>query len=338
MKPALELSSQFQKYFDEPIKGIEDLEHAGNNRIYRVSLDSGERILKVYSKEQHDGWNRGRTEFSTLTKLTNLGFNDVPRPYSFDEGVQIGVYSFERGSPLQSSELNETHIIEMSNFLARMHKIPPKIVETFPLERTRCLSGDEYFDLLFRRWSVIEKDFTDKFIGNEAREFFYNTLHQSMIRLEDGFELGEKNWGGKLDIEEQKVNPGDFGPHNILFDSEKNKYTFHDFEFAGRDDPAKQLLDFLHHARTSELSRDLKYKFIYNYFRKNPENAESVMERMKTFDKVIGMNWVLIYLNVLSETYQNHLTFGTGNKLEDIVKLRFGKAIEKSKHLSYFND
>ena len=46
-----------------------------------------------------------------------------------------------------------------------------------------------------------------------------------------------------LSVEQSCLSPSDFGFHNALIDGAR-KLTFLDFEYAGRDDPAKLVSDF----------------------------------------------------------------------------------------------
>ncbi|HRD75978.1 MAG TPA: aminoglycoside phosphotransferase family protein, partial [Hyphomicrobiaceae bacterium] len=61
-------------------------------------------------------------------------------------------------------------------------------------------------------------------------------------RIEQGAVRASLDLARPLDHHEQCLSPSDFGFHNALSDA--GRVTFIDFEYAGRDDPAKLASDF----------------------------------------------------------------------------------------------
>ena len=109
-----------------------------------------------------------------------------------------------------------------------------------------------------------------------------------------------------------------------------------DFEFCGRDDPAKQILDFLHHDKTKDINRELKKLFIRQYKEKT-SHPDSFEKRLYLLDPLIGMNWILIYLNPLSKTYQEHMKFAGFEDIDKVIEERIDKAEKKLNNMSFFN-
>ncbi len=319
----------FRQYFKGEVKKTERLVHRGNNILYRIESDEGVYLLKKYSPLQKDGWNRGKNEFLAISILSAEKF-PVPYPFEFHEDSQIGIYSFERGKSLLPSEVNDYDMKKMAGFLSRLHQLDSRIKIKFNPERTRCFSIRDYIELLYSRYKNLLLDFSG---SEENKQFLRNDFHKKMKDLVQGVISKSKDLDKKLTLEQQVVTPGDFGFHNALVYS--GHYTFLDFEYCGRDDPIKQILDFLHHDKTKEISKELKEVFLKHYTT-NFSMSQEVEERMHLVDPLIGLNWTLIYLNVLSRTYQEHLKF-SGHDVEKVITERVGKAKEKINNLTFLD-
>ena len=56
--------------------------------------------------------------------------------------------------------------------------------------------------------------------------------------------------------------------------------------------------------------------------------SDSFDKRIEMVDELVGMAWVLIYLNVLSSDYMEHLKFAHGD-VGNIIEERLNKAEKK---------
>lgn len=326
--------NNFQKYFSDGIIGIQNLGHKGNNQLFKVSTTYQEYLLKRYSTHQKDNWDRGKTEFRAISNFWEKGLR-VPKPIAFYEEDHVGIYSFEQGRVLKPEEVREKDIKQAAIFLGKLHTLGTNDKKTFPLERTACLNIYDYISLLDSRLATIRGDFAG---DNEARSFLDNQICPEIDTLKDQLSKQTQiSLDRKLSLEAQVITPGDFGFHNILVSPQT--YTFVDFEFCGRDDPVKQILDFLHHDKTKSFDKALKQRFLEQY-RKEIPSSEDFERRLKLVDPLIGMNWVLIYLNPLSRKYQEHMRFAQGpdTNISEIIKERLAKAKKKLEKLSFFDE
>jgi len=98
----------------------------------------------------------------------------------------------------------------------------------------------------------------------------------------------------ELQPEELCVSPSDFGFHNAILT--KNGVVFFDFEFAGWDDPAKTILDFILQPRVpsyqepSPLRMSIQEKKLTSAFDR----------RYEALKPILKLKWVCIILSVLS--------------------------------------
>ncbi|MFH1358693.1 MAG: aminoglycoside phosphotransferase family protein [archaeon] len=326
------METNFQKHFKEKVLEVRRLDHKGNNILFKIITPNQNFLLKKYSTIQDDNWNRGKTEFFAINYLWNKGFREIPKPFNFNEQDNLGIYSFEDGRILDQSEIKDKDILAAASFLAKIHNLDIKDKNNFKCERTKCLEFFDYIKLIENRYEKITSDFVG---GETVKNFLNKEVYPKIKELKEYFlKSSEKFNTCELPLAQQVVTPGDFGFHNILIDSDK--YVFIDFEFCGRDDPAKQILDFLHHDKTKLLNKELKDLFLKRYHNHTSWD-DCFKDRLIVLDPLIGMNWLLIYLNPFSKNYLNHLRFSQKNlDVDALFNERLEKAKVKLKNLSFF--
>lgn len=320
-----------QRYFDEKITSFERINHVGNNILYKVALPSGNKLLKKYSKFHAQNWPRGEREFKSLKYLWEMGFREIPKPFGFYPKDNIGIYSFEDGRILKQEEVGEREILALSDFIVKLHSLDAR---GFPIASTAVLCPDDYAKDLEIRIKNLEEQSNHEKVNAENKRFLYKDIAPFVKKLVVDFrkKYSKEELSKELPLDQQRLNLGDFGIHNVLIS--ENKYVFLDFEYFGREDPVKELLGFLHHDKHLKISNDLKKKFVENYLRKTNAPA-SLEERMYAADPMKGATFLLVYLNVLKSKYLEQLR-GQGADIESVVQERIAKAKYKLENISFF--
>jgi Ser/Thr protein kinase RdoA (MazF antagonist) len=118
---------------------IATLATGGNNRLFRLTSPTGERLLaKFYVRDERDRLGR---EYGALTFLRARGFDQVPQPYLRDDTLGCGVYSFENGAPLAPSAVSTVEAAALGRFAAALHRVrPDEDGAEFPLAVTAAFS------------------------------------------------------------------------------------------------------------------------------------------------------------------------------------------------------
>lgn len=331
--------NNFQKYFEDKILNIGKLEHKGNNQLFKISLDNKKVfLLKNYSKIHMSNWERGKTEFKALSNLWNLGFREIPQPISFDKNENIGIYSYEKGKILGQEEITKEDIDKSVDFLVKLHNLDNKNKKRFSPASSACLRLKDYLDVIDMRISKIINYKPEDDAGRKARNFLDEKVIPRIEELKKDFFSKTKGVDieEEIPINEQVLTPADFGFHNILvnLNGGKKEYKFLDFEYFGRDDPARQILDFIHHVKSVNLSLELKNYFIDSYMEKR-NLSEEFVKRLRLIDPLIGMTWVLIRLNVLSKEQLEHIKFAQGST-KGVIEERLVGAEKKLNKLKFF--
>ncbi len=328
----MRLEEEFQKYFSGRITKVDNLNHCGNNKLFSVTLPDGKYLLKLYSHRHMDCWNRGESEFKALSFLNKKGFEEVPKAISFWMEDNAAVYSYAAGRNLDPFEIMPEYAIKAADFLARLHSLSSEDKKLFGPASSACLSLENYIEVIDRRLAFVSNPEAD----STATGFLEKKVKPRINELRDEFRRKTSGIDTKktLPIEKQVLTPADFGFHNILVSSQG--YTFIDFEYFGRDDPARQILDFIHHDKSKGMGRNLKNIF-WEAYTKNAKTDSEFMERIYLADPLVGMAWVLIFLNVLSKEYLEHLRFSREeSRIPEIIKNRIKLAEVKLTQLRYF--
>lgn len=315
----------FQKYFQSKILNVKKLCSKGNNQLFVITLNDKKYLLKKYSGIHMDNWKRGETEFKALNYLWGKNFREIPQPINFYEQKNIAIYSFEEGKILEPKKIKEKNILKAVDFLLKVHSLEDKSV--FGLASSACLCLQDYIDVIDRRFEIIKKYKPSGPKGGEIKEFLDKCVIPKISKLKKDFynKSQNLNLNKELSLTHQVLTPADFGFHNILV-NKNGEPKYLDFEYFGRDDPARQILDFMHHAQSQDIKKELKILFFDEY--KSKSNNYELEERVNLLDPLIRMTWVLIYLNVLSKNYIEHVKFAHGN-IGNIIEERFHKAEKK---------
>ena len=326
-----QMPSDFQKYFCEKVLNVVKLIHQGNNQLYKIHLPSGEYLAKRYSRKHPDNWQRGKAEFGAISYLWEKGFREIPQPLFFDEEDNTGVYSFERGCIIKPENVKEKDIDRCVNFLVKVHNLGNEDKRVFGPASSACLCLQDYVKMNEKRIKWITNFLAEGKRGEIGRNFLETNVYPKMDKLKIKLcdKCNEEDRLKILSLEEQVLTPVDFGFHNIL--KNDDKYVFLDFEYFGRDDPVRQILEFVHHGKMKNMKQEMRDLFVKKY--KSKTNQKDFEKRRILADPFVRMTWALINLHVLSPFYRNHLKFSHGDKGEKYFEDMIDKNLEEAKKI-----
>jgi thiamine kinase-like enzyme len=330
------LTNWLEKSFQSSLSSFQLLTSSGNNRIYKVKLKDGRNYaVKQYLNLKEDSRPRLQAEFGHLNALWKLDFQNIPKPI-LTEG-NWAVYSLVEGAFVKSVELAEMD--EVLSFLSRLSDVSSKLREfsILPGSDSRSCLGD-YIDQIERRYnrlvqgantSGLEKEINDfleqKFLPH--KEFIFRKFYDSIESL---------GWDLQIPFteEQQMFSPSDLGFHNILASStDKGKLVFLDFEYSGWDDPAKLLADFFHHVGQN-ITWEHKWHLLERFAVHRTQDPD-FLRRWDIVIDMIGLEWVLIVLNVIDPKEMKRKRFANPNlDPVDLIKTRVSKANQMINEMS----
>ena len=98
----------------------------------------------------------------------------------------------------------------------------------------------------------------------------------------------------KMDDNQLRLSPVDFGPHNMIFKTD-GTIIFIDFEYFGWDDPIKIVSNFVFHEGSIGLSRENKEYFLEQYKKKSSLSTNEI-DRLDIALKLSEIDWISILL------------------------------------------
>ena len=213
-----------------------------NNRVFRAG-DSC--VLKLYHWDTRDTRDRLGAEWHFLSYAWARGVRNIPRPLARDEGAHAGLYSLLPGHAVAASSIAAAHVDAALAFVLAVNAAPRDPNALDPGSEA-CFSLREHIATIDRRvarLAAIEPDLPNR---TNVETFIAASLHPTWSRVRSTLVDAAHHLGvdldDRLDAARACVSPSDFGFHNALIDGEQ--IGFIDFEYAGRDDPAKLVCDF----------------------------------------------------------------------------------------------
>lgn len=310
-----------QEYFPQITCPPRRIPHNGNNTLFEVNTETGRYIFKQYFGH-YESWQRGISEFNALSFLWENGFRNIPQPIKFYE-PDVGIYKFIEGKPIAGKDVNAEDIKNAAEFLARLHDLGEKDKGRFGPASSACLCLGDYLGVVDRRYARVS-GFVNQDTPEKTRRFVLEDVSRKIedVKAKFGRDSRSLDLEIQLTLGQQVLTPADFGFHNVLKNG--NQYSYIDFEYFGRDDPARQLLDFVHHGSSKEIGRELKELFLKEYLERISPAQRVSRDRLELLDPLIQLTWVLICLNAVNSDYNVHL-----ENRKELAEKRIAEAEER---------
>lgn len=227
----------------EPIAG------GANNRVYRVRCDSGVALLKAYYRAPDDPRDRLGAEWAFTRFAWDCGLRCVPRPLACDQEQGLGLYEFIEGRTLTAPDVEPSHVQEALSFFGELNRHKRHaLAARLPPAAESCFTLDEHLACVERRVTPLAHLEAATPVDREAAEWVRGELEPAWRRVSDQARTVAPEWGLAMNVplapEDRCISPSDFGFHNAILAND-GRLRFFDFEYAGWDDPAKMICDFL---------------------------------------------------------------------------------------------
>jgi hypothetical protein len=216
-----------------------------NNQVYRVETDAGEpHLLKRYFSDPRDGRDRLSAEWNFLERAWRDGVRAIPQPLAKDAEARAALYDFVPGRKLGAAELDVAQVDAAADFILAINAETRTDVEP---ASDACFSISDHLQLVERRLLRLAALDPQAPHAADAQRFVFVDLRrvwgivrERAVREALAHDM-DLHW--QLGAAECCLSPSDFGFHNALA-TDDGRLVFLDFEYAGKDDPAKLVLDF----------------------------------------------------------------------------------------------
>lgn len=279
-----------------PFDGLSQVPGGRNNRIYRLRTSGQSWILKKYFRHPEDARERGRTEFNFLKFIYSRGVRMVPEPVYFDEAADLGVYQDIPGEkPRKVTGKLIDQAVRLFHEINRFRKNDE--AARLPEASEACFSFREHAERIgarIDRLSSVRAVGADadkiKCLAGEAK-IIWEAARNSFLQQIDAEKF---NFDEMLSGDDRCLSPSDFGFHNAIM-KEDGSATFIDFEYAGWDDPAKMVCDFVCQPQVP-VGMD-RFEAIGHGFLSSLERSEWHFKRAVILLPLYRLKWVAILMN-----------------------------------------
>src|SRR5882757_1298116 len=224
------------------------LDGGKNNQVYRVATDTGDAVvLKSYFSDPRDPRDRLAAEWGFLRHTWSRGVRAVPEPLACDAASCAGLYGFVPGRKLLTSELLPQHVDAAIDFVLAVNAAPRDPQALAPASEA-CFRLADHLATVERRVARLSGLDPDAPHAKEAQCFVAEVLLPAWTTVKARLTNDARATGLEMDRalhpDQCCLSPSDFGFHNALAD-DNGRVTFLDVEYAGRDDPAELVSDFV---------------------------------------------------------------------------------------------
>jgi Phosphotransferase enzyme family len=265
-----------------------------NSEVFMLSGRQAKWILKNYHQHGSDKRERLKTEFGFLEFLNSCGVQGIARPLGMDPIQQIALYSCLSG--VRPTAITSDHIGQAAKFVRNINQFGRSgAALQLPLAADACLSWHAHFELTRSRIERLLKVGPESKVEIQAHEFSQTKLLPLSKHLEEKIVAAIKPTGTEvlLTQEERILSPSDFGFHNTL--ETNGQLAFVDFEYAGWDDPAKLICDFICQPELP-VSVDQGWAFMEEFLEYLPY-PDAVRARVQHLLPIHRIKWCCILLN-----------------------------------------
>ncbi len=296
------------------------IKRGGNNLILCLEFQSGaRRVLKTYFENALDDRPRLDCEWKFLKMLQRHQPGSSPAPL---KRLQSGLLmEYIEGQPPTRADFLP--------FLIKLdetgHKLGREGISSAAHARLHLNDFRKHAD---RRLADLESACSKAGDNHEAAEFLKNQFkpayHKALCRFESFCQKKNLDPETPLPLELHFPSPSDFGLHNCLRDHLGNLIIL-DFEYAGWDDPVKLLCDYLRHVGNNQPINQ-RMKTIKGFINHRKQDA-GLEARLLAVCDLVGLEWILIVLNVLTRGERMRKEFAGSQQLgRELINTRLQTA------------
>ena len=301
-----------------------------NSEVSYLSNSDGQWILKRYYQHPNDPRDRLGVEFGFLTFLAKAGVRGVPLPLGKDVTLSSALYSFVPGE--RPIAVGPDLVHQAASFVTSVNLLRESpAARALPAAADACFSVRDHLALATSRAARLAAVLPESDAEVAARDFVSERLVPLCARLEQ--ELEEPQLAEPLPQAARILSPSDFGFHNALLHD--GRLSFVDFEYAGWDDPAKLVCDFMCQPEVP-VSESQGLQFCEELAAQLPHaDAGALRGRVRSLLPVHRIKWCCILLNELRLEGRQQRLHAAGSEPEGLLAAQLGKAKRYfSEHLS----
>lgn len=299
-----------------------------NSRVFRIRAASGRlAALKAYSCGKGEATDRLDVEWRAFCLTGEAGL-PVPRPLARDDGAGLAAFAWVGGDSPDPIRPDPEALRQCAAMAGALFTLARRRLSACPWPaRAACLRPGAILDQIEARLSRLAAVAPGHALGPRLAGFLDDEFAPELVRRRreflDGCAAVGLDPAVPLPEAALTLSPSDFGLHNARRGPD-GRLTFLDFEYFGRDDPAKLTADFLLHPAMS-LPRPARHIFreaAGAAFAQSPGHAD----RLRLLAPLVGLKWCLILLNEFLPEGLARRVFAGGGGGPEVLAAQLAKA------------
>ena len=281
-----------------PILHIERIEGGVNSKVYKIQMTCGAIFaLKLYKPpSRKDKRKRHEIESLFLKHCQEQGIRVTTKVIYEEPNEYWAIHEWLDGE--KPNKMNSKIIQEIIKFLKELNRVPVSSSMFREIQASdNCLSTNDFIANINRRLLSLNQLILNRSSGRSVAALIEEKIIpwalKETILLKK--KIDQKHWNAEKRID--LISPSDVGIHNILQTS--NNTYFIDFEYAGRDEMAKLIGDWIHRPGQN-ITKSLEEDFLNNFKASFPE-GDSALLRYLDLKNIITIKWLIIKVNNLTK-------------------------------------
>lgn len=267
-----------------------------NNRVYRCGEDGRHQwVIKGYAPLDPGARDRMQAEVDFLRFAEKAAPGFTPGLIQVDVERRCVVLEYLEGKPFSEGvPPPKRSVDEAVEFFRQLNAEPLQAHESIHLDAAEgFLSMNEHLGNVRERLQSLNCLHLDPELRPQAQTLLQH-LKRELAHSEERISkmISQGVVSDTIDLGERCVSPSDFGFHNAILTTSGTRFI--DFEFAGWDDPAKALVDFIHQPRVPVPGQNSPLSNAINL-----EQRSNLLLRYDALKPVLRIKWVCIILAVL---------------------------------------
>ena len=214
------------------------INHGINSSSWKVLSEKKKFFLKFYLDSNNDKRDRIGAELRFIELLEEGRFKNFPKIILINKKDNWTLFEW-----LEGTKVSRPTFQDYKSLIFFLKK--PQNLKSFEKAKDIGYASEACFNLIDHKNLIIKRlENIIKFTSGEEKKWLKIEVLESINEIEKNFGKYFSLSSSKSSYKAKKIlSPSDIGFHNIL--KIKNKFYFHDFEYAGWDDPYKLIVDIL---------------------------------------------------------------------------------------------
>lgn len=276
---------------------LEAIPGGANNRVFRLRAGNDRYFLKSYARHPDDPHNRLAHDWDFASLAWNKGLRTVAQPLAKDDDQLLGLFEFVEGRRLAPYDIDEATVTSAASFFASINSFrgTPEAA-AIPDGFGAHFSIGGWLETVESKVTELGTIAPSSPASEAALALVRESLSPIWQRTRSSVEKTTPCTAREVMLtpEERCLSPVDFGFHNVLMRSDGN-CIFHDFEYAGWDDPARTACEFFCQLQSSA-PREFAGEFLRTAFA-GLDDPASILERATLLWPVFRTLWCCRVLN-----------------------------------------